>query len=98
MKRADFVGSTSQIIDYATKSDKDKFIIGTEMGVLHKLEKDNPNKRFYLLSTGLICNNMKKTTLKDVYAALKNEQHDIHVEEDTRLKALKSLDRMLELS
>lgn len=95
---ADFIGSTSQIINYAAESDKDKFIIGTEMGVLHKLEKDNPNKKFYLLSTGLICANMKKTTLKDVYEGLKNDQHEIHVDEEIRKKALKSLDRMLELS
>lgn len=98
VQRADFVGSTSEIISYATNSDKSKFIIGTEMGVLYKLEKDNPNKKFYLLSTGLICANMKKTTLKDVYEALKNEQHEIHVQEDIRIRALKSLDRMLELS
>lgn len=98
VNEADFVGSTSQIIKYATESDKDKFIIGTEMGVLHKLERDNPNKKFYLLSTGLICTNMKKTTLKDVYAALENEQHEIEVDEEIREKALKSLDRMLELS
>lgn len=95
---ADFIGSTSQIINYAAESAKDKFIIGTEMGVLHKLEKDNPNKKFYLLSTGLICANMKKTTLKDVYEGLKNDQHEIHVDEEIRKKALKSLDRMLELS
>ncbi|MTI46447.1 quinolinate synthase NadA [Sporosalibacterium faouarense] len=95
---ADFVGSTSQIIKYASESDNDKFIIGTEMGVLHKMEKDNPDKKFYLLSTGLICNNMKKTSLKEVYEALKNDQHEIDVDEEIRIKALKSLDRMLELS
>ncbi len=98
INHADFIGSTSQIIDYASKSDKDKFIIGTEMGVLHKLEKDNPDKKFYLLSTGLICANMKKTKLQDVYQALKHEKHEIHVDENIRIKALKSLDRMLELS
>ena len=98
VQRADFVGSTSEIINYATKSDRDEFVIGTEMGVLHKLESDNPNKRFYLLSTGLICTNMKKTTLKDVYEALKNEQHEIDVQEDIRIRALKSLNKMLELS
>ncbi len=98
IQRADFVGSTSQIISYATNSDKTKFIIGTEMGVLHKLETDNPDKKFYLLSTGLICNNMKKTTLNNIYESLKNEQYEIHVEEEIRIKALKALDRMLEIS
>ena len=98
IQRADFVGSTSQIISYATNSDKTKFIIGTEMGVLHKLETDNPDKKFYLLSTGLICNNMKKTNLNNIYESLKNEQHEIHVKEEIRIKALKALDRMLEIS
>jgi quinolinate synthase len=97
-ERADFVGSTRQIIEYATNSPDKSFIIGTEMGILHELEKRNPDKRFYLLSQGLVCPNMKKTTLKDVYEALKNMQHKIVVEDAIREKARKSLERMLELS
>jgi len=54
-EEADFVGSTKQIIDFAEKSEHSKFIIGTEMGVLYKLKRDNPDKTFYLLSQGLIC-------------------------------------------
>lgn len=95
---ADFVGSTSQIIDYAHKSSDKTFIIGTEMGVMHKLRKDNPDKKFYLLSPGLTCFNMKKTSLIDIYHALLHEQHEIIVEEEIRRKALGSLERMLELS
>jgi len=68
-EEADFVGSTKQIIDFAEKSEHSKFIIGTEMGVLYKLKRDNPDKTFYLLSQGLICPNMKKTTLESVYNA-----------------------------
>ncbi len=98
VKLADFVGSTSQIIDYANKSDNNEFIIGTEMGVMEKLKNDNPNKKFYLLSPGLICNNMKKTGIADVLEALKEEKHEIHVDEDIRKKALVSLNRMLKLS
>ncbi|PAB56917.1 quinolinate synthase NadA [Anaeromicrobium sediminis] len=98
VEKADFVGSTSQIIDYASKSHKKEFIIGTEMGVIHKLCKDNPDKKFYLLSQGLTCVNMKKTTLDHIYRALAFEQHEITVEEEVRQKALGSLERMLELS
>ena len=60
MDEADFVGSTKQIIEYASKSKSKKFVIGTEMGIMYKLKKDNPDKTFYLLAQGLICPNMKK--------------------------------------
>ncbi|MFZ5965548.1 MAG: quinolinate synthase NadA [Bacillota bacterium] len=96
--KADFVGSTAQIIDFANKTDNHTFIIGTEMGVLHKLRKSNPNKKFYLLSPALTCFNMKKTTLQDVYHALLHEQYEITVDEEIRQRALGSLERMLELS
>jgi quinolinate synthase len=95
--RTDFVGSTKQILEYATNSPDSIFIIGTEMGVLHELEKRNPGKKFYLLSQGLVCPNMKKTALKDVYEALENMQHRIEVEHSIREKARKALERMLEL-
>lgn len=95
---ADFVGSTKQIIDYAKESTSSKFIIGTEMGVLYKLKKDNPDKSFYLLSQGLICPNMKKTSLKSVHDALNEMKYEIDLDEDIRLKAEKALERMLEIS
>lgn len=95
---ADFVGSTKQIIDYATGSKNDKFIIGTEMGVMYKLKKNNPDKTFYLMSRGLICPNMKKTSLQSVYNALNGMKYEIKIDEEIRVKAKSSLDRMLELS
>ncbi|KGG80719.1 quinolinate synthetase [Caloranaerobacter azorensis H53214] len=97
VKMADFVGSTSQIIEFATKSSSKKFIIGTEMGILHQLRKLNPDKRFYLLSPGFICANMKKTGLNDVLNALKYERFEITVPEDIRAKALISLQRMMDI-
>lgn len=97
VKMADFVGSTKQIIDYATESKNNKFIIGTEMGVMYKLKKNNPRKEFFLMSQGLICPNMKKTSLKSVYNALNEWKYVITLEESIRLKAKKSLDRMLEI-
>ncbi|MDP4094363.1 MAG: quinolinate synthase NadA [Bacillota bacterium] len=95
VEMADFTGSTKQIIDFANNSTNSKFIIGTEMGVLYKLKNDNPNKTFYLMSQGLICPNMKKTSLKSVLDALKEMKHEINLDEDIRTKAKKSLDRML---
>ncbi|AND84176.1 quinolinate synthase NadA [Clostridium tyrobutyricum] len=92
---ADFVGSTSQIIDYAKNSTSKEFIIGTEIGVLHKMKNDNPEKEFYLLSKRLVCENMKMTTLEDVYNALTNMENEIFIPEDTRVQALGSLEKML---
>ncbi len=96
-KLADFLGSTSAIIKYAGEIPEKDIIIGTEEGILHLLKKQNPDKNFYLLSMGLICTNMKKTRLEDVHSALLNMQHEIHVDEDIRIKALKSLERMLKI-
>ena len=96
-KLADFLGSTSAIINYAREIPEKDIIIGTEEGILHLLKKQNPDKNFYLLSMGLICTNMKKTRLEDVHSALLNMQHEIHVDEDIRIKALKSLERMLKI-
>lgn len=95
---SDFAGSTKQILDYAKNSDAQKFIIGTEMGILHQLQKDSPNKKFYLMAPGLICPNMKKTSLISVYNALKNRQYEITVDEEVRLKAKGCLERMLDVA
>ena len=94
---ADFVGSTKQIIDYAQSSKNTKFIIGTEMGVLVKLKKDNPEKQFYLLSPGLVCPNMKKTSLQSAYEALRDMKHNIVLDGSISEKARIPLDRMLEV-
>ncbi len=95
---ADYAGSTKGIIEYCTKSDKDEFIIGTEMGILHELEKRNPNKKFYLLSKGLLCKSMKLISLEDVYKCLLNEEYEVTIDKDTMDKARVALDKMLELS
>lgn len=94
---ADFAGSTAQIIEYAKTCDDQEFIIGTEMGILHKLRQDSPHKEFHLLSPCLVCYNMKKTSLEDVYNALKNDVNVIEIEESMRLRAYNALKRMLEI-
>ncbi len=95
---ADFVGSTKQIIDYARNSDHDKFIIGTEMGVLYQLKKDSPQKTFYMMSSGLICPNMKKTSLQSVHDALAEKKYEIILSQDIIERASHSLNRMLEVA
>jgi quinolinate synthase len=67
------------------------------MGVLYRLKKENPDKTFYLMSPKLICNNMKKNTLESIYYSLKYKRYNIEVDEETRKKAKKALDRMLEI-
>ena len=98
VKHADFVGSTSQILEYARTHDDKAFIIGTEMGILHTLRKQNMTKKFTLLSPALICYNMKKTSLEDVLHVLKTEENEIHVNETVREKAYTSLKRMLDVT
>lgn len=98
VKLADFVGSTKEIIDYAKQSTAKKFVIGTEMGVMHQLKNENKEKTFYLMAAGLMCPNMKKTTLESVYNSLLNNVYEMNVPEDIAIKARKALDRMLELS
>lgn len=99
LQEADFVGSTSAIINYARNSNAPGFIIGTETGVLHALRAENPEKEYELLSASLICYNMKKTTLRDVYDAVSgNGGLVIELDEELAEKARKSLDEMIRLS
>ena len=95
---ADFLGSTGEIINYATKSDNKDFIIVTESGVLHELKKRNPDKNFYVPGKTMTCLNMKATTLEDVYEALLHEKHEVIIDEDLRVKAYNSLNNMHILS
>ena len=98
LKKADFIGSTKQILDYATDSSSTDFIIGTDEGIIHALKKNNPSKSFHLLASGLSCINMKRISLQDVYDSLDKETHEIFVEKDTSKKALIALNEMLRLS
>ena len=94
-RRAHYVGSTAGILNYAHESGHDKFIIGTEMGILHVLKKQNPGKEFFLLSPRLFCTNMKKTHIKDLRDALLYEQYEITLDQDIMERARVSLERML---
>ncbi|GAB4420511.1 MAG: quinolinate synthase NadA [Thermodesulfovibrionales bacterium] len=97
LELADHVTSTSGMLRFAKASDAKEFIIGTELGLMHRLKKESPDKDFYPLRKDMICPNMKKTTLKSVFRALKEMTHVIKVPEDVRIPAKKALDRMLEI-
>jgi len=94
---ADHVCSTSGMYKFVKESDADEFIIGTEMGILYRLRKENPQKKFYLPAKTLLCPNMKMTTLDWLAQSLRYMQFKVEVPEDIRLKAKKTLDRMLEV-
>lgn len=94
---ADFVGSTKQIIDFCSESKSKEFIIGTEEGILHQLNKRNPDKQFFMLKYGFVCKNMKRTSLEVLYDSLNEMKHQIELSDDIIKKASKSLERMLEI-
>lgn len=95
---ADYVGSTTGIMKFAAQNDKKEFIIATEKGVVDRLKRDYPEKEFYLIKDNVICPNMKWHTLTDIYNALDREEHEITVDTEIASKALKCIDRMLEVS
>ena len=95
---ADYVGSTTQIMDFAKRSDKTEFIIGTENSIVQHLQFDCPEKRFFTLSKNCICHNMKATTLGDVYNCLNGTGgEEIELDAETLQLARRSIDEMLRL-
>lgn len=97
VKYADYVGSTSGIMDYAIKSNAKEFIIGTENSILQHLQLKCPDKKFYPLSKDLVCHNMKATTLADVYNCLKGEAgEEIIMDEELISSAVKCINKMIE--
>ena len=92
---ADAVLSTSQMLRYVKESPGKDFLVGTEEGVMHRMTLENPDKNFYLISPSLLCENMKKTRLETVVHTMQAQWNRITVPEAIRLKAKRSLDRML---
>ncbi|MBU1427420.1 quinolinate synthase NadA, partial [bacterium] len=88
---ADEVLSTSGMLNFAKKSDKKKFLIGTEEGLIYRLKKENPGKEFYTAGTAKMCRNMKLTTLNDVCFSLKEECYAIELPEGIIKSAQKAL-------
>jgi len=92
---ADVIRSTSGMLAYVRQAEQEEFIIGTEMGIIHTLAKENPGKRFYSPSPHLLCPDMKKIDLADILRALQNLTPVVTVPEDIRQRALAAVNRML---
>jgi len=100
---ADFVGSTTGLLKYTKNSDASEFIVATETGILHQMQLDSPDKKFYVVPSDktCACNDcpyMKLNTMEKVYLALKNETPSISLDAETIEKALVPIDRMLKIS
>ena len=101
---ADFVGSTQALLNYATNSQDTEFLVATESGIIHQMQKQNPNKIFIPVppvDSTCGCNDckyMRLNSLEKLYLCLKTEQPEILVDEALRVKAVKPIERMLELS
>lgn len=98
LELADFIGSTSEIINYATESEHNLFLICTEMGVFYELTQKNPKKKFLSVGHRQFCPNMKRITLEKVKNALISMEPEMVLDEDIRQKAFRPLNRMLELA
>ncbi len=92
---ADYVYSTSGMTRHAKSSQAKEFIIGTEVGMLYRLRKDNPEKKFFPLSEKAVCENMKKTDLEKVLRALQTLEPKVVVPERIAIKARQAIERML---
>jgi len=96
-KIADFIGSTSQMCNFARKPNAETFIVATEQGILHRLQKDNPAKRFILAYGDAVCPNMKLNTLERLHESLKEEKHVVTVPDPVAKRARIALERMFEI-
>ncbi len=103
LRIADFVGSTTALLEYSQNDSCDTFIVATESGILHKMIQGSPTKTFIAAppDNACACNDcphMKRNTLEKIYVCLKYEQPEILMEESLRLAAKKPMDRMLDIS
>ena len=103
LRHADFIGSTSNIRRYARESERSTFIVATEEGILHQMRKDNPEKTFIPAppESGCACNqcpHMRLNTIEKLYLCLEHEEPEITMDEDVRRRALRPIERMLEMS
>jgi len=92
---ADAVVSTSQMAKYAKETNAQEFIVGTEVGLVYRLKKDNPTKEFYPASEAAVCPNMKRTTQEKILWALEELKEEVRVSDEVRQRAKKAIDRML---
>jgi quinolinate synthase len=98
LEMADHVTSTSGMLRFARSSSEREFIVGTEVGLIHRLRKENPGREFFPLRKDMICPNMKRTTLHSVVRAFRENSYVIKVPEHIRVPAKRALDRMLDIT
>ncbi|MDP2303517.1 MAG: quinolinate synthase NadA [Ignavibacteria bacterium] len=103
LRHADFIGSTSKLLNYVKEDNAENYIVVTEPGIIHQMEKSVPNKNFIPAppQNECACNNcpyMKLNTLEKIYLCMKNNSPQIIMDEDLRLRALKPIEKMLEMS
>jgi quinolinate synthase len=103
LQHADYIGSTTQLLKFATTNDAQEFIVATETGILHQMQKDAPGKTFIPAPPDNMCAcndcpHMKLNTLEKLYLCMEYEQPEISMDESIRLAALKPIQRMLEIS
>lgn len=94
---ADRVFSTSGMIRFAQQQDVNEMVVGTESGIIHRLRKENPGKKFIPVTEQAVCPNMKVITLEKVLWSLESMSPEVRVPEDIRLKAIAAVDKMLEI-
>lgn len=95
---ADAVLSTSKIVQFAKETNAKEIIIGTEVGLIYRLKKDNPMKEFYPASERAVCPNMKRTTQEKILWALEELKEEVKVPDEIRIRAKKAIDRMIEIA
>jgi len=97
-KMADFVGSTKEIMEFSRNTKHKQFVIATEKGVVDRLnrdsQKENWGKEFILINENILCPNMKKNTLENIYQTLLNEENEIFIDEDLANKARLCIEKM----
>jgi len=103
LKMADYIGSTTGLLKYATKSSEKEFIVATESGIIHQMQKENPDKVFIPAppNNNCACNDcphMKRNTLEKLYLCMKNELPEVTVPGEIIKRAVKPIERMLEIS
>jgi len=91
---ADYVLSTGQMVKFCREAREKKFLIGTEEGLIYRLKKENPDKKFFSAGTAKVCANMKLTRLQDVYLSLLEEKHPIELPSEVIFRAKKALEQM----
>ncbi len=103
LNASDFVGSTSEMLKFAKQDDNKTYIVASETGLLHQMQKDSPNKEFMVVASDETCAcndcpHMKKNTMEKLYLCLKNESPEIHLDDDVVEKARKPIEKMLQMS